>query len=386
MITAPAQETAARFTRDGSDALEQLLHDICEETGRGVRDIVPADRLEALILGGGYGRGEGGVLATQLGDAPYNDLEFFLLIKGAPRQNERAYGAAIERLAHRMTEKLGIEVEFKIISLEKLQRSPVTMFYYDLVKGHRVIAGPSDILKTCTRHADAGRIPLHEATRLLMNRCSGLLYAAERLARPDFTAEDADFTARNIAKAQLALGDVVLTAGGNYHWSCLERHARLERLEEPALPMGELTQFHNAGVAFKLHPARSAASRGELAALHRRVSAAAKAVWMWLEQKRLGSGPLTPLAYSTSRLNKCPESLLLKNPLLRLRTFGVRGLLHPSAFRYPREGLLNSLPLLLWEPQAVAAHRSHLSRQLGVSIASWQDAVTAYARLWARYN
>ena len=75
-----------RFTRDGSEALESLIAQTCEEIGREVTRIIPADKFQALLLGGGYGRGEGGVLATPTGDAPYNDLEFFLLIQGHPEQ------------------------------------------------------------------------------------------------------------------------------------------------------------------------------------------------------------------------------------------------------------------------------------------------------------
>ncbi len=384
MIAMQTQEP--RFTRDGSEALERLLAETCQEIGRGISAIVPAAELEALILGGGYGRGEGGVLSTGEGDAPYNDLEFFVLIQGPPRANERRFGHAIHELGHRMTEVMGIEVEFKILSLEKLRDSGTTMFYYDLVCGHRVITGPKDILKSCARHGDAGRIPLHEATRLLMNRCSGLLFSAERLSRADFTAGDADFTTRNIAKAQLAMGDVVLAALGQYHWSCLERHAKLASVKEPALPMAELLACHENGVAFKLHPHQTPATRGELAKLHESVSAAARKVWMWLEAKRLGKTWASPLDYARDGISKCPETSALKNCLIRLRTFRLKALTGGNLLRYPREGLLNSLPLLLWAPEQTAAHTARLSRQLNAPVTSWASAVAAYARLWERYN
>src|SRR5947199_6504474 len=104
------------------------------------------------------------------------------------------------------------------------------MFYYDLVSGHRLVHGTDEWLGQCEHHRAAHRIPLHEATRLLMNRCSGLLFAQERLARVPFSAEDADFVGRNLAKAKLAFGDVVLAMRGQYHWSCRERQKRLKKL------------------------------------------------------------------------------------------------------------------------------------------------------------
>ncbi|GAA5482033.1 hypothetical protein [Haloferula sargassicola] len=367
-----------RFTRDGDDALEALLETTCREIGAEVAKIVPADKLQALALGGGYGRGEGGVLKTASGDAPYNDLEFFLLIDGPPRLNEQRFGHAIHDYCHRMTEQLGIEVEIKITSLDAIANGPTSMFYYDLVEGHRIFAGPDDALASCRHHADASRIPPHEATRLLMNRCSGLLYAKQRLAKKDFTREDADFVARNIAKAQLAMGDALLAAHGRYHWSCLERHQRLQRTD--ATP--ELLAFHRDGVEFKLHPVSTTAARDELAALHAKVTAAAWSVWRQVEEKRLAKPFRTPADYAHDG-NKCPETNALKNALIRLRTFGPKGLL-ARPFRYPREALLNSLPVLLWD--SADADPRWLSRQLVASVATPADAIPAYQRLWERYN
>lgn len=377
--------TTTRMTRDGSEALEARLARTCAEIGTEIQRIVPPDALQALLLGGGYGRGEGGVLATPGGDEPYNDLEFFVLIEGLPRLNERRFGAAIHQLGHRMTEALGIEVEFKIISLEKLAASGSSIFYYDLVVGHRLIVGPPDVLKDCSHHTDATRIPKHEATRLLMNRCSGLLFAAERLQRSGFSAADADFTGRNVAKAQLALGDAVLATLGQYHWSCLERHKRLTGIHAAALPMAELVAFHQDGVAFKLHPYQSSASQDELKALHARVCQTAWAVWQWQEQQRLGIPAGSPLSYGRSG-NKCPETSAVKNALIRLRTFGLKGVLSPSLFRYPREALLNTLPLLLWAPELVPANSGWLSRQFVSPVTTWADSLTTYARLWERFN
>ncbi|MGL5019957.1 MAG: hypothetical protein ACRDBP_17610 [Luteolibacter sp.] len=374
--------SAPRFTRDGSDALESLIAETCLEIGHEVTRIVPADKFQALLLGGGYGRGEGGVLSTPDGDAPYNDLEFFLLISGHPRLNERRYGAAIHALEHRMTEKLGIEVEFKILSLEKLISSPTTMFYYDLVCGHRVTVGAPNVLQVCSHHADAARIPMHEATRLMMNRCSSLLFAAERLSRSDFSREDLDFTARNIAKAQLALGDVILTTLGKYHWSCIQRHQALASIHEPALPMADLLAFHKDGVAFKLRPCPGSSTRDELQALHQAVTQAAWAVWSWQEHKRLGISTASPADYAHGG-NKCPETSPLKNTLIRLRAFGAKGL---RSSRYPREGLLNSLSLLLWAPELVPANTDWLSRQLVSAVTNRQQAIAAYEKLWHRFN
>ena len=74
---------AKRFTVDGSAGLEQQLARICEKARAELLALFPPDKLEAVLLGGGYGRGEGGVLITQAGDQPYNDLEFYVFLRGA---------------------------------------------------------------------------------------------------------------------------------------------------------------------------------------------------------------------------------------------------------------------------------------------------------------
>src|SRR4051812_47179309 len=84
-------ERAARFTIDGDETLERHLARACAQVLSGVRGLIPAGKLEALLLGGGYGRGEGGVLRTPEGERPYNDLEFYVAIAGNRHVNELRY-------------------------------------------------------------------------------------------------------------------------------------------------------------------------------------------------------------------------------------------------------------------------------------------------------
>ncbi|WP_395747677.1 hypothetical protein [Prosthecobacter sp.] len=332
---------SARFTIDGSASLEQHLAVTCTHVRAGVERLIPRHKLEGLVLAGGYGRGEGGVLREGMRDLPYNDLEFFVFVSGSTFLNDRHYKAALHRLGESLSPAVGIDVEFKILSLSRLRRSPVSMFYYDLVMGHRWIIGDDSLFSGCDHHRDASRIPLHEATRLLFNRCSGLLFAAERLSQETFTSADADFVGRNLAKAQLALGDVVLAIAKSYHWSCLERHRRLQVIAESDT---QLITHHAAGVAFKLHPTRSTKTRVELAAEHASLSHLAQTIFLRLENQRLGIHCSTPADYVANSSNKCPEVPLWRNLLIRLRNRGLP--LSPA--RYPREHLLHELVTLLW--------------------------------------
>ena len=338
-----------RFTIDGDDGLEARIAGFCATASHGVQRIVRRRKLEALWLGGGYGRGEGGVLRLPGGDQPYNDLEFYIFIRGNRLLSRRLYGPPLRALAEAMGQTARIDVEFHIESCAHLRRCPPSMFYYDLVAGHYVAAGADDLL--LARHADPRRLPVSEAARLLMNRGWGLLLAAQRLSRREFSPEAADFVARNIAKAQLAFGDAVLTVYGQYHWSCLERHRRLSALTEadPLPWMRELREHHRAGVEFKLHPQRRTTSAELLTAEHRRVTAFARQVWLWVESRRLGIRFDSPRDYATSRVDKWPNSSPWRNRLLNARIAGPVALWSPQSKQHPRGRVLNQLASLLWD-------------------------------------
>jgi hypothetical protein len=254
------------------------------------------------------------------------------------------------------------------------------------------------MLDGCDHHRDPTAIPLHEATRLLLNRASGLLFAADLLRRPTFEPADADFVGRNLAKARLALGDVVLTAFGRYHDRCAERHRRMAEplpadadagAGEDALPMAAIREHHAAGVRFKFHPSRSTASAPELTTAHRELVELTRTVWLWLERRRLDIPFDSPAAYSRTPHPLCPETPPLRNRLVNARAFGPRfALLHRDAGRHPRERLLRSLPLLLFDPTATLAPdlQPLLANWLASDVQDPPGLVAAYRSLWNRFS
>lgn len=385
----PRRSRTQRFTLDGDDGLESHLESTCARVLSGIRGLIAAEKLEAVLLGGGYGRGEGGVLRGPDGDRPYNDLEFYVAIKGNRHLNEFRYHRRLEVLGEILTHLAGAEIEFRVTSLAELGGGPVSMFSYDLVAGHRTIwsAASAPFLAGGGRHGSPASIPSDEATRLLMNRCSGLLFAKAELEHAPLTAVAADFVRRNVAKVQLACGDAVLAACGQYHWSCRERHHRLEGLAayEPSPWLDAVLRHHAVGVEFKLHPTSSGGSRDELMALHCDVSALALQCWLLLEARRLGRVFPSARAYAEDAGDKLPDWPPLRNFVLNLRANRLRVRRHPSPWRHPRQRIFRALALLLWEPATFAdpALRRRLEVELNASIATSAEALAAYRTLWA---
>jgi len=362
-----------RFTLDGDDHLEAHLATTCCLILAGLRGLIPEQRIEAVLLGGGYGRGEGGVMHTEKGDRPYNDLEFYVCLRGNRHLNEQRHRLALEVLGEILTPRAGIDIEFKITSIATLQRAPVSMFTYDLLMGHRLIFGDPASVERLDHHRNAEDIPPDESTRLLMNRCSGLLFAQERLGRAEFTACDADYVQRNLAKAELAFGDALLAAHGKYHWSCPERHRRLQHLSPtPTLEWMEKVRAHHvSGVLFKLHPERSRASRDELRTRHLEIVELGLKVWLWQEQRRLGHHFTSARDYAFSTCDKCPDTHPTRNILVNFKLGGPLALLSSSCLRHPRNHALSALSLLLWDPR-VLPHTA-FAHQVSAYKTRWQQ-------------
>jgi len=387
-VPAGTSVVAPRFTLDGDAALEHHLAQTCARVLSGIRGLIPSGKLEAVLLGGGYGRGEGGVLRDPAGHRPYNDLEFYVALRGNRHLNEARYHRRLDVLGEILTHLADAEIEFKIISLAELAAQPVSMFSHDLMVGHRLWSDSSVTLSACSAHRSAGSIPVEEATRLLMNRGSGLLLARAELAREPFTFAAADFVRRNIAKMQLACGDATLTAFGRYHWSCRERHHRLEQLakNEPSPWLDAVLRHHATGVEFKLHPLAGGLARAELITLQREVTALSLHTWLALEGRRLRCVFPSARAYALSEVDLCRDTDRLRNFALNFRANHLRLRTHPSPWRHPRQRIFRAIALLLWEPTALTDPTllHQLETELNAPTPDLASALAAYRALWAR--
>jgi hypothetical protein len=264
------------------------------------------------------------------------------------------------------------------------------MFSYDLAAGHRLLwsRDSADRLPDWELHRSPENVPEAEATRLLMNRCTGLLFARTRLEQEPFTQGAADFVRRNVAKAQLACGDALLAAHGRYHWSCRERHRRLAELarSKRSAWFDAALRHHAVGVEFKLHPESGSVPRESLAASHSEVTAFALKCWLWLESRRLRRTFSSARSYAEDACNKCPDTSPFLNLLLNLRADGFRLRAKPSPWRHPRQRIFNSLTLLLWEPYATVDPdlQIRIQKELNLRQRDVGEWIPAYQALWNR--
>jgi hypothetical protein len=331
----------------------------------------------ALVLGGGYGRGEGGVMQLPDGAGFSNDLDYFLFDDAPNSPGLEAWCRRIERAE---SETLGIDVEIKCLRADSIVEPSRSMMFADLVAGHVVVAGDGGFLERLRGELDFSLIEPAEATRLLWNRGSGLFFARCRLGHD----ASMKFVMRNHAKLKLALGDAWLCRHGQYSPMCRERAARIATADLPD-EFAALRHWHSQGVAFKFRPVSSGPSWAQLEAESRQLIEAWGALYLDVEQWRLGRG-LAGFAGYLAVPRLLPGTSLGRNLALALRDKLKRGACIRPIRDYPRAGLMRALPCLLGLTSgAVAQAGCFLPRAPG-DAAQPQTWEPVYAKWWACYS
>ena len=235
-----------RFVAREAPAMDALVADAIAKIGAEV-DALRIPGLRGVVLGGGYGRGEGGVLVDEAGEHLSNDLDFFAVTEaGASAQRLRAVETALAPTSAAWAGRLGIDVDFVVRTPWRIRHDQERVMIQELLHGYVDVAGAAgtELFKDVARRPPEA-FPWTEAVRLLVNRGVGLMLARE-------SAEEA-FVMRNINKCVLGAGDAVLIA----------RHAYAWRVEDRAAALG--WPSYDAAVEWKFRPKKDAVCDWEAA-------------------------------------------------------------------------------------------------------------------------
>jgi len=203
--------------------------------------------LVALLLVGGYARGEGGAMGDGPDAASFNDYDLVAVVRrvdAVAHENSRE----VSRIA---TERVGIEVDVWPISAKAMKHPPATLFWLDVALGGVVVLDGDEAILAGARKIDARAVPLEEAARLLVNRATGLA-----LSRLEGASADPLRTAMHVYKAVLACGDARLLAASAYEGTVRRRGRRLEALAAAGLAPEALASAYCEAADFRLRPHR----------------------------------------------------------------------------------------------------------------------------------
>ena len=369
------------FTAEGTAAAEERVRSDLERIVAAVRAEAEADPLLAVVLLGGYARGEGAVREARDGTLRgFNDYDLLLVFSAAPRAPER-----FQALSRRLARELEIDfVDLGLATPADLDQAPPTLFWYELGQAHRVLWSRPGTEISLPRIALRDLDPA-EGTRLLLNRGLALLWAGWRLWREGMPGtgpltpdeEEVRFAAVAAHKAVLAGGDAALLRGHAYSVRQDERVATLEARPELwswAEP-GFLDAYRKAA-AFRRRPVLpSAEETGRLwweACRHH--EAALRAA----EEVRLGSdfGDWSDYRRLLAAAGR-KEALAPRQALRRLRRL-ARG----DGWATEEERLLASLTGLLYEAGVRGDGEGERDKPDESAAAAWREEVERVIRRW----
>ena len=381
-----AQPDPTRYTLDGDAAVEARIARDQLVIAQAVQSVVAPPIFRGLVLMGGYGRGEGGYVLRDSGPEPYNDYDYFVVVRDLDRAGRRSLEAALAEQAHALGQTVGVEVDFALLLEERLLTAEYSLMNAEMLWGHRVVAGDPEVLAAMPAMPFA-TLPPGEITRLLMNRGALLLMNQQRLSedRP-LAGEAQEVFFKYLFKAVLACGDARLAGNRCYHPSYVVKRERLHGLEWPG--KGELLELYQHAWEAKLRPNYGRYAGEDAGAWQRRVAPLWLATLGWFEEGRLGRSIGDWEGYCSAAVPKGQGGNAwggLRNAAITLRDFGPVELLRRPrwSLRYPRERLISALPLLLSAPRSVS---SKALRPLALPEgASCSDAAEGFLRLWRRY-
>jgi hypothetical protein len=376
-----------RYTLDGDASVEARIARDQELIAGVVQTLLSPPEFRALVLMGGYGRGEGGYVLCDGRPAPYNDYDYFVVARNLDRTQRKAFEQTLAEQARVLEHEVGVEVDFALLREEMLASAEYSLMNAEMIWGHRVVAGDPDVLGTMPP-MPFGRLPLGEFTRLLLNRGALLLMNQRRLADDSsLSAEEQEVFFKYLFKAILACGDVRLAGNRSYHPSYVRKLERLRSIDWAG--RDEFIDLYAQAWENKFHPDYRRYAAENPASWQKKVIGIWLDTLLWFEQIRTGSGIADWGGYCSPSIPKGQGRSSwggLRNGAITVRDFGLAELLRRPrwSFRYPRERLISALPSLLSTP--FGALRPAPAEALAVPAGTpWLRAAETFLSLWRRY-
>ena len=374
-----------KYSVKGSPAFDARIDTDMERIANAVYASKFSRHWKALVLLGGYGRGEGSPLIQRSEDKsqgsevelPFNDYDLIVVTDSLDPLLKKN----LKQLEKTLSEEIGLPVDLYPYLKSALPRCEFSLLNYEMRYGHRVIRGDPKILDAMPAYAHDA-IPLSEGTRLLINRGKLLLDIKRRLAQPEpLTNEERQRFIKFMFKADLAFGDCALLLRGAYDLSYTVKKERIETIDLTGLdePRGVISAYQRA-ITFKERTDFQSLQNNNLHLRFAETLTRYEHVFLWYERRRLNRKFQTLEKYSHSFPNLGKEGSPLKNAVHNLRAFGPSGL--KCGFAHPRLRLYAALPLLLIKQ----ADREEIAWLLHSHAAGFEELCAAFYALQKRFS
>ncbi|MDE0839647.1 MAG: nucleotidyltransferase domain-containing protein [Kiritimatiellae bacterium] len=205
-------------------------------------------RIHAIILVGGFGRGEGSIRQQDESIAPLNDYDLAIIVN-TPRSRR----LPLEDLAKELADTLSIRfVDLAAVWRFKLTRTPASMFAFDMRHAAHVIYGPKHV---CSRMPDysPGSVSIFEGINQIANR---LIAPTELVTPAEWQQSQASDvrTVLQLGKLVTAIGDALVIQAGRYTSHYADRATRWNASVLDGHMLAPFRDFVFQAYQYKLRP------------------------------------------------------------------------------------------------------------------------------------
>lgn len=245
------KDTWGRFTVRGGAEVEAEIGELAARAGEIVEANIPRAAVRALVMLGGYGRGEGGVERRGGAQRPHNNLDFLLITTLQGSAGGAASKQRLDELFRPLVAASGVGIDTGVINEWRLRAAPCLVRWCDMRFGHKTIAGDPSFVPSLTRFR-AESIEPADVLNLLVNRGTLLVINDLLIGQGAGAAVDRRTVIKHVMKAIIGYGDACLFARGDYAVSYVERQRRMRARRDVSL---EFRSLYDEALEFRLEPA-----------------------------------------------------------------------------------------------------------------------------------
>ncbi|ROS01514.1 hypothetical protein EDC56_1956 [Sinobacterium caligoides] len=379
-----------RFTAYGDASVERYITALVRRVVAAWSKLGCARHTRALVMLGGYGRGEGGVQLVDNAQRPHNNLDFLLITESLSDEQMRRLESALAAEMLSIESSTVVGLDLSVIDARHLSRSEPRLIWYDMRYGHKTIAGDASFVRGLRRQClDA--IPDWDMRNLLVNRGTLLLINQILLERKEGALLNTGLLIKHTMKAVIGYGDALLYSCNNYHWSYLEKQRRMRQL---AVVSDTFKSLYDEAIEFRFKPDYHRYPAEGLAHWLAGILGLLADVHLQCERRRLGRSELSWLEYWPYAVRREQRSCLrdgyrqtMAALLAFAKSFSANELLNYSALGF-RQRLLSERRLvpLLFPGMVYPFVADELQRQARriVGVDDMAAARRIYLRAWAK--
>lgn len=296
----------ATFTHSADQRAETVVGKMLSAVVTKMREIILPTHMRALVLLGGYGKGEGGLIYQGGEYRPHNNFDFMLILSNrvGPKLSELADYVQLEILG--LANDLGIGINISVTLEGAVRKMPTRVFTYDMFEGHVTLFGDDSIIPSMSRNPMD--IPGWDVRNLMVNR--GSLFLINQLCLWQLDGLNKSqlglrkLIIKHTMQAIIGYGDAVLYYSGLYHWSYREKYNRISSIEPQFKGFARLYQ---EAINFIFTPCYDYYLGLDLALWQRKVGHILQAVHLNCERTRLGVAELQWHDYLEHALKALPR-------------------------------------------------------------------------------